>query len=130
MNLWWALIVETSLFFNGGIIQYESFDTVILKEPITTMIQAEIGRDNFVLYGAVSVDMWMQEFTSYLPFNNQYTVGGIVTIGAVEIGLEHSCYHPMVPYMWIPSRRQIVPSFEGAFDRVYVKIRLEGGARR
>jgi len=125
MNLWWALIIETSLFFNGGIIQYQSPDYTILEEPITTSIQGEIGRDNFVLYGSVSVDMWMQEFTSYLPFNNQYTVGGRITLGALEIGLEHSCYHPMVPYMWVSPKRQIVPSFEGYLDRVYLRIALK-----
>lgn len=122
MNLWWALILETSLFFNGGVVQYDPIDYVLFEEPITAMIQGEVGVGVFSLYGAVSTDMWMQYVDSLTPFNNQYTVGARLVLRNLTIGVEHSCYHPMIPYQWVNSRRQITPAFEGALDRVYVNL--------
>jgi hypothetical protein len=129
MNVWWALLFDVSLWLNGGIIQYQPLDAVMFEEPLAVSIGMEFGVGPAYVYGSVGTDMFALEITSMSQFMNTYTVGLAIELGPFTWGFEHSCYHPAVPYQWVPARQNVVPAFEGSMDRLYIKVRLEGGRR-
>lgn len=127
--MWWALLLELSYWINGGIIQYDPLVPVMLEEPVAVSIGAEVGYGPASVYASVATDMFAVDMLNFSPFFNTYTVGLRMELGAFTWGFEHSCYHPMVPYGWVPARQNVVPAFEGGMDRLYVKVRLTGGKR-
>lgn len=127
--MWWALVFEMSLWLNGGIAQYEPWDPILIEHPISTEILMTGGLGCFYLEGGVTVDMFMEKMTNFIPMNNTYLVRAGLDLGAVNLGIEHACYHPMIPYQWVPDRHQLVPSFEGWQTRVFARISVKGGRR-
>ena len=123
---WYALMFELSYWMSGGIIQYEPLAYTAISEPFLVSLGAEAGYGPLSAYGSVATDMWATDLTAFSFFMNTYTVGVRAEFGPVTVGLEHSCFHPAVPYQWIPARQNVVPSFEGSFDRIYVQIKLGG----
>lgn len=121
---WYALVFELSYWISGGIVQYEPVDYIALDDPLLISLGAEAGYGPMSVYGNVATDMWVTSLTGFNFFMNTYTVGVRVEIGAVTVGLEHSCFHPAVPYQWLPSRQNVIPSFEGSFDRLYLQVKL------
>jgi len=128
MNLWWALVMELSCFVGGGLVQYEPLSTTIFEDPVVLSIGAEIGLGPAVVYGSVASDMFVVDIAplSASPFMNTYQLGVRLEHGPVSAGYEHACFHPSVPYQWIPSRSNVVPAFEGSMDRIWIKARLGG----
>lgn len=126
MNFWWALLFEVSYWVNGGIIQYDPLKAVMLEEPIQVTIGGEVGYGFTSVYASVATDMFAVDAVNFNPFFNTYVVGLKLELGAITWGFEHACYHPMVPYGWVPARENVVPAFEGAMDRLYLKVKLGG----
>jgi len=129
MNLWYALILEASIWLNGGIMQYEPLDALYIDKPIAAQIGAELGYGPVFVHASVLTDMFVYDLADYWPFNNTYNAGAGLRYKGLEVGLEHSCYHPMVPFQWFPWQKAVVPAFEGSMSRLYVRLRVEGGAR-
>ena len=126
MNFWWALLFEVSCWVNGGIIQYEPLDSVMFDKPLAVSIGAEFGYGPVSVYGGVATDMFAVSAFSFSQFFTTYPVGLKIEVGAFVLGFEHSCFHPNVPYQWIPARKNVVPAFEGSMDRIYLKVKLGG----
>lgn len=126
MNFWWALLLEFSLWTGGGIYEYDPLETVMFDNPCQITVGGELGLGFASVYTSVGTDMFAISAVSFDPFLNTYLVGVKAEIGAFTLGFEHACYHPMISYQWIPSRSNVVPAFEGAMDRLYLRIRLGG----
>jgi len=41
--------------------------------------------------------------------------------GGVQIGFEHSCFHPMQPYATIIGN-EIKPKYEGGYNKIFIKM--------
>jgi len=59
--------------------------------------------------------------TNYDPFQMTSIFNAGYKTGGVQIGFEHSCFHPMQPYATIIDSN-IKPSYEGGYNKFFVRI--------
>ena len=59
--------------------------------------------------------------TNYAPFQMTFIFNAGYKTGGVQIGFEHSCFHPMQPYATIIDSN-IKPSYEGGYNKFFVRI--------
>ena len=112
---------------SGGVIQYEPSPIVNEVPPLYAEfgIRGEAGW--FFAEGKLSTDFRAISINSYTPTQETYVVGFGVEIGPLTIGYEHSCFHPIMPYLTsMRGRYQVTPYFEGGYDRTYVRFTAGG----
>lgn len=124
-GFWYTFWLAARLFTSGGLVQYEPLSYTPFDNPVVLDIGAEIGYGSLHASAQVSTDCFVTGLTGMSQFMNTYTVAAGLKLGAVDIGIEHSCYHPAIPYQWLSSRSMIVPSFEGAYTALYVRVLID-----
>jgi hypothetical protein len=121
MNLLYSLVMTAGL-MNGGLVQYEPYVYTEINNPVFFDIDIDCQLGPLFVAGGIRVDMWMNELTNYCPYQNTYDISTGLRYGPLEIGLQHSCFHPSAPYMWMDY--QIVPAWEGAETSFYARLKL------
>lgn len=59
--------------------------------------------------------------TNYDPFQMTFIFNAGYKTGGVQIGFEHSCFHPMQPYATIIGN-EIKPKYEGGYNKIFIKM--------
>jgi hypothetical protein len=121
MNLLYSLVMTVGL-MNGGLVQYDPYVRTAIDNPVFCDIDIDCQLGPFFAAGGIRVDMWMNEPTNLFPFQNTYDISTGIRYGALELGVQHSCFHPTAPYMW--DKYQIIPSWEGWETSLYAKLTL------
>lgn len=70
-----------------------------------------------VIYGNYRNEMSMVSVTSFSPSQDYYKVGVSMTVSHVTAGIEHECWHPIVPF----GKAKDV-SLDGGYTRMYVRF--------
>ena len=112
---------------SGGVIQYEPTPIMSDVPPLYAEfgIRGEAGW--FFAEGKISTDFRARSITSYTPTQETYAIGFGVEIGPLTVGYEHSCFHPVTPYLTsMRERYQVTPYFDGAYNRTYVRFTAGG----
>jgi len=120
MNILYAVILSAGI-MQGGLVQYEPYEYDAVN-PVFTDISADIQWGYLFFTCGIRVDMWPSEGIYFDPYQNTYQIGGGVRLGMVELGVSHSCFHPMVAYQW--DGYQVTPAWEGGYNTFYGKITL------
>ena len=59
--------------------------------------------------------------TNYDPFQMTSIFNAGYKTGGVQIGFEHSCFHPMQPYATIIGN-EIKPKYEGGYNKIFMRF--------
>lgn len=112
---------------SGGVQQYTPVETPKEIPPLYAEFGIRGDAGIFFAEGKIVTDFQFRGADRYTPTQETYVVGFGVDMGALTIGYEHSCFHPITPYATtMLSRYQVVPHFEGAYDRAYIRITSGG----
>ena len=87
-------------FLNGGVFNYSPRNyewTEIGALYATLEGRASLGPIS--VGGSVQTHFTPQTITNYVPFQATYIFDAKVKAGNVEIGYEHSCFHPIQPML-------------------------------
>jgi hypothetical protein len=120
MNLLYSFILTVGI-INGGLVQYcpyEYQDT----NPMFTEMEVDVQWGHFFFDCGIRTDIWPKSISSYDPYQNTYQIGAGLRFKYIEIGISHSCYHPMQTYQW--AGYQMTPSWEGAINTFYGRLIL------
>jgi len=128
MSFWYVTVLSMSMWISGGAAQIEPFEVMaFVDNPFMSEVGVTIGYGPVYAGATILTGMYSsRSLLNYSPFDNTYVIRGGINLGFLDIGIEHECWHPMVAYQWLPSRSQVVPSYEGAGTRVYARIELGG----
>lgn len=74
---------------------------------------------------SVRTDMQPASLTDWMPDEMAYSIGAGIEAHGVTLGIKHTCYHPVMPYMTYEGYK-IVPSFEGATNDLYLRVEIGG----
>lgn len=121
MNLLYAIVLSMGL-TRGGIVQYNPTYYTEIDDPIYVSMDADVQYGPIFANCGIRVDTWMLSAGSYSPWQNTYQIGAGIRFGMIELGVTHSCYHPMQAYQWCTY--QYTPAWEGAHTTVYGKLIL------
>ena len=128
------LLLMASLEFGmtqGSLLQYRPYFVNQEVPPCYATFEGSAEYKGFFLTGSVRTDMLMKEISNWYPIQSTYMIGGGFRNKRITIGFEHACFHPMMPYAtMMPRDMQAVPKWEGAYDRVYVRITLSNKEER
>jgi hypothetical protein len=122
---------------SGAFIQYDNLSYNPIGSPLFADMEAELSLGPLFVGGSFRCDFNMRELASYEPFQNTYSVGGGLRLKAstsltLELGYEHSCYHPFQSYgivRYLMGETLAIPMSEGASDEVYLTLRGRVGGR-
>ena len=59
--------------------------------------------------------------TNYDPFQMTFIFNAGYKTGGVQIGFEHSCFHPMQPHATIIGN-EIKPKYEGGYNKIFMRF--------
>ena len=89
-----------------------------------TTLNADISYQGFYIGGAMQNYFTPESLTNYIPFQMDFTFEAGYRNGPVQIGFEHTCYHPMQPYATIIGN-EIKPKYEGGYNKIFIKMSTE-----
>lgn len=120
-----ALMLSAALeagFISGGLFNYNAWNQPWqeIGALYTSLgVKAEIG----VLYASGRMDSYFTPlaWNNYSPFQMTYIFEVGADFGNVQLGYEHSCFHPIQPYATIIGN-EIKPKYEGGYNKVFVRI--------
>lgn len=121
----YALIASLGL-MNGMLLQYEPAELDAIDMALYTDIGFELGYGPVFIHAAVNTQVLPDSITNFVPIENVYSLGAGLRLGPVELVYRHTCFHPQLPWSFLPERGVLVPNYEGAYDTVFVKIKLDG----
>jgi hypothetical protein len=125
-----ALILCAALeagFVSGGAFNYQARNTAWSKAEIGalyTTLEASAHYSALYVGGAIDCYFTPETLTNFSPFQMTFIFNAGLKSGNVEIGYEHSCFHPMQPYATIIGN-EIKPKYEGGYDKLFVRIATE-----
>ena len=61
---------------------------------------------------------------NYSPFQMTFLVNAGIKIENIQIGYEHSCYHPLQPYITF-FKYEVIPKYEGSYNRFFIRIKAK-----
>lgn len=132
INPWCSLVMAVSMWLNGTAVQYDPLEVGMLDRVLMTELSGTVGMGPLYVRGAVYTTMFPETDVSYYPSDSTYILGAGFLFGRIntlDIGIEHECWHPMVPFQWVPGRSQVIPNYEGGGTRVYARLTFNGGHR-
>lgn len=120
-----ALLLSAALefgFLSGGVYNYHAHNAE--WEDIGTLYantSTTVTYKTLYITGAMECYFTPLAWNNYSPFQMTYIVGVGVKLENIELGYEHSCFHPMQPYATVVGN-EIKPKYEGAYNRFFVRI--------
>jgi len=110
----------------GTLAQYDADEVFYthFEYPLYANLSAELVYDKIFAGGFVNTTMWYNGALKCYPFEMAYGIGAGVRFGDLEIGFQHVCKHPIIPYQDYSIDRAlfITPRYEGYIDRLYFRI--------
>lgn len=109
-------------FISGGIFNYASND-IAWKDigALYTNIDAKLCYGPAYVSGSTKCFFTPMSLVAYSPFQMTFNIGVGLDIENIKIGYEHSCFHPMQPYLTVWDTG-IIPKYEGVTDKFFVRI--------
>ncbi len=98
-----------------------------LQEMPMNYIDMGVRGDIGPLYieGSVRTDVNAVSLTEWSPTQETYKIGAGLVLGPMIVAWEHTCFHPMMPYMeW--QGYMVIPASEGWADDYYVRFDIGG----
>lgn len=110
---------------NGGFFNYTKkpidVETFV---PLYTSLEADVSTGPLYIGGKMVCYFTPMDIFNYYPFQMTFIFNAGLHFDNVQIGYEHSCFHPMQPYATI-MKYEIKPIFEGGFNKFFVRIETE-----
>ncbi len=119
----WALTCG----INAGVIaQYDGHEITSdhFAYPVFSSLECDASLGALFVSGEVRTDMWYNNRTTFYPFNMTYRISGGLRLGAVEIGIDHACIHPIITWQdyTLGGPMFVTPRYEGAIDTFYIRL--------
>lgn len=113
---------------NGNVNFYQPNKSIDLCEPFDTIFKIDAKLFDFILIGGKCINMFSNKGEpdvscpiNFLPTGMNYIFNfGIEPIKGISINYEHSCFHPVMPYLPL---RPGNPILDGFYDRIYFEIK-------
>lgn len=109
-------------FISGGIFNYTN-GNMAWKDigSLYTTLDTKICYGPAYISGSMECFFTPRSIVDYVPFQMTYNLGAGVEIGNVKFGYEHSCFHPIQPYLTVWDTG-VTPKYEGGTDKFFVRI--------
>lgn len=109
-------------FISGGEFNYQTRN----KEwegigALYTSLEASAQLKTFYIGGSMDCYFTPEGIGSFSPFQMTYVFNAGLDFDNIQIGYEHSCFHPMQPYATIIGN-EIKPKYEGSLDKFFARI--------
>lgn len=120
-----ALVLCAALetgFVSGGMFNYTEFnhEWADMGALYTTL---EATAKSGIFYAGGRMDSYFTpiSLTNYAPFQMTFIFRAGINIGAIQIGYERSCFHPLQPYSTFMGI-EIKPKYEGGYNKFFVRL--------
>jgi len=120
-----ALILSAALetgLISGGIFNYSDLNVSVWQDKaIYTTLETTVSYKMLYIGGQIDCYVTPIKFPHFSPFQMTYVLNAGLNLGNVKIGYEHSCFHPIQPYVTIIGN-ETKPKYEGSQDKFFVRI--------
>lgn len=112
-------------FIDGGVVQYKPEVVPSYSIPFYSTFEIQAQTKYLYFGSSVRTEMFPANVFSWTPTQVTYNIKTGLIFEHFVFGYEHSCFHPIMPYATtMIEERQVVPSFEGYYDRFYVRMEI------
>ena len=89
-----------------------------------TTLEANVNYKALYVGGLMTSYFGSRDVTHYSPFQMTFVFNAGLQFDTIKIGYEHSCFHPMQPYVTAVGY-ELKPKYEGGYDKLFVRFELE-----
>lgn len=125
---WQALVLSAAI--EAGAVSGGTYNYNGLTKPwswidsLYTSLSSTVNYGLFYLGGQMDCYFMPDTWINYYPLQMTYIFRAGIKTERLEIGYEHSCFHPIQPYVTI-MEYEIKPKYEGGYNKFFVRIQTK-----
>lgn len=98
---------------------------IVTEKPLYTDLGFKVELGVLFAEADVLTTMYQDNWNSFQPVDNTYSIGGGISYKGITAGIKHTCYHPMAAYSMYHNYR-LVNATEGSTNDIYMRLEIGG----